>query len=120
MFNLGSQDHYLFYDAPTDMRKSFDGLCGLVGAELQRSSLSGEVFVFLNRACAKVKLLKWEKGGLVLFYKRLEKGSFERPPIEEQSGVLHWPELVMMIEGVSPSNVRYRRRFDPPGDVDKK
>ena len=120
MFSLSSSDRYLFYGAPTDMRKSFDGLCGLVERELDRSPINGEVFVFLNRGRDKVKLLKWEKGGFVLFYKRLEAGTFERPVMDEQSSAMHWPDLVMMIEGMRPEKVRYRKRFDPQRNVDNK
>jgi transposase len=120
MFALTGSDRYLLYGAPTDMRKSFDGLCGLVEQGLRRSPTSGEVFVFLNRRRDKVKLLKWEKGGFVLFYKRLEAGTFEPPVMGDEGKVLHWPSLVMMIEGVSPSKIGYRKRFDPQRDVEKK
>ena len=64
---------------PCDMRKSFDALCGIVRYELKRDPLNGEVFVFLNRCRTHLKLLHWENGGLVLYYKRLEKGTFAPP-----------------------------------------
>lgn len=50
------------------MRKSFDALCGLV-SELGKTATGGEVFVFLNRRRTHIKLLHWERGGLVLYYK---------------------------------------------------
>jgi transposase len=56
------------------MRKSFDALCGLVISVMQRQPTSGEVFVFLNRSRTHIKLLHWEHGGFVLYYKRLEQG----------------------------------------------
>ena len=61
------------------MRKGFDGLCGLVHSELGRRSEGGEVFIFVNRQRDKMKLLHWEQGGFVLYYKRLERGTFEVP-----------------------------------------
>ena len=61
------------------MRKSFDGLCGLVTNQMQLNVMSGDVFVFINRSRNRMKLLRWESGGLVLFYKRLEKGTFPLP-----------------------------------------
>lgn len=95
------------------MRKSFDGLSGLVKNELGRDPLSGEVFVFLNRSRTFIKLLHWESGGFVLYYKRLEKGTFSLPTIKEQDTVLQWPELVLMIEGIqvekSKRKLRYQR-----------
>ncbi|WP_409013684.1 IS66 family insertion sequence element accessory protein TnpB [Dyadobacter sp. CY312] len=57
----------------------FDGLCGLVSTELGRNPTSGEVFVFLNRPRSHIKLLHWENGGFVLYYKRLEKERFLYP-----------------------------------------
>ena len=56
------------------MRKSFDALSGLVRNELQREPTSGEVYVFVNRSRTCIKLLHWESGGFVLYYKRLEQG----------------------------------------------
>jgi len=57
------------------MRKSFDGLSGIVQSQLNRNPTSGEVFIFVNRRRNRVKLLKWEQGGFILYYKRLESGT---------------------------------------------
>jgi transposase len=78
MFSLGAARYYL-YREPTDMRKSFDGLCGLVSGRLGQSPMSGDVFIFINKPRNRIKLLRWEAGGFVLFYKRLESGMFELP-----------------------------------------
>jgi len=78
MFTLGSARYFL-YREPTDMRKSFDGLCGVVTGGLGQNPMSGDVFIFINRHRNRIKLLRWETGGYVLFYKRLEKGTFELP-----------------------------------------
>ena len=94
------------------MRKSFDALSGLVRNELQRDPASGEVYVFVNRSRNCIKLLHWESGGFVLYYKRLEQGTFASPRMQAGSGVLKWPELVLMIEGIqvksSTQKVRYQ------------
>ena len=94
------------------MRKSFDGLCGLVSGELGRSATSGEVFVFLNRKRTHMKLLQWQSGGFVLYYKRLEKGTFSIPNSCDRKHALSWTDLVLMIEGIqvqkSIQKARYR------------
>jgi len=109
MFSLTSSHQYYFYSAPADMRGGFDSLCGIVRNKLERNPTCGEVFVFLNRRRNQVKLLHWESGGFVIYYKRLEKGNFENPVIRD--GKLEWPQLVMMIEGISLKNVTMRKRY---------
>jgi len=109
MFSLTSSHQYYLYAAPADMRKSFDSLSGILQNNLGRNPTSGEVYIFLNRRCSQIKLLHWENGGFVLYYKRLEVGNFERPPIID--GSLTWPQLVMMIEGVSQKDIKMRKRF---------
>jgi transposase len=89
------------------MRKSFDGLCGLVSSELRREASSGEVFVFLNRQRTHIKLLHWEHGGFVLYYKRLEQGTFAIPKKDQ----LSWADLVLMIEGIQVQRSRQLRRY---------
>ncbi|MBX2984108.1 MAG: IS66 family insertion sequence element accessory protein TnpB [Flavobacteriales bacterium] len=79
MLALTSAHHYLLRKSPTDMRKGFDSLCGLVRDELGRDPLSGEVFVFIGSRRDRIKLLLYESGGYVLWYKRLERGTLELP-----------------------------------------
>jgi hypothetical protein len=92
------------------MRKSFDGLCGIVLGELGRSPTSGEVFIFLNKRRSHIKLLHWEKDGFVLYYKRLEKGTFT-PPEPGPDGSISWPDLVLMIEGIQVQKSIRKLRF---------
>ncbi len=107
MFSLNSSHQYFLYQGNCDMRKSFDGLCGLVVSELQRNVTSGDVFVFLNRSRTHIKLLHWEHGGFVLYYKRLEEGTFPVP----SKGQLSWADLVLMIEGIQVQKSRQLRRY---------
>ena len=81
------------------MRKSFDGLSGIVRSDLNRNPTSGDVFIFLNKRRNQIKLLHWERGGFVLYYKRLEKGTFT-PPRLKSDGSVSWPDLILMNEGI--------------------
>lgn len=92
---------------PTDMRKSFDGLCALAHSVLQQDPFSGHLFVFVNRRRDKVKILYWDRSGFCLVYKRLEKGTF-RVPERMEIGVR---ELMMVLEGIEPAQVRERRWY---------
>jgi transposase len=108
MFGLTSQQRFYPYPGVTDMRKSFDGWGGLIQNELHRNATSGQVFIFVNRRRNRIKLLQWQPGGFVLYYKRLEEGTFELPAPND--GSIFWPELMMIIEGISLDKVKKRKR----------
>lgn len=95
------------------MRMGFDGLSGLVVSRLREDPRSGDLFIFLNKPRNRAKMLRWEPGGFVLFYKRLERGTFERPPVRKPglSQSIEYGELAMMVTGFSMKNARKRRRF---------
>jgi len=113
MFSLTSSFQYYLYREPTDMRKSFDGLSGLVQGQLHRSPISGQVFIFVNRRRNKIKLLRWEQGGFILYYKRLESGTFELPRFigDAISCQMSLSMLMLMIEGISIEKSKQRRRY---------
>jgi len=116
MFTLGSQYNYYLYRQPTDMRKSFNGLCGLVNTQLHRNPTSGEVFLFVNRKRDMIKLLRFEGNGFIIYYKRLEKGTLELPGFDylSDSCTMTWTQLVLMIEGLSMKKLYQRKRFSFP------
>lgn len=112
MFSVSSARYYLFRE-PTDMRKSFDGLCGLVSGRLGQDPRSGDVFIFINKKRTLSKLLRWEPGGFVLFYKRLESGTFELP-LSKSTGLsqtMEYSQLAMMVDGFSLKYAKKRKRF---------
>lgn len=93
------------------MRKSFDGLSGIVQAQLQRNPMSGEVYVFINKQRNRIKLLHWEQGGFTLYYKRLEKGLFELPKNMDKTLGVSWSTLMMIVEGISLDYLRRKDRY---------
>ena len=116
MFSLGSSHRYYLYQKGVDMRKGFDGLAGIVRNTVDKDPTSGEVYVFLNRNRNLIKLLHWEHGGFVVYYKRLEKGTFAPPATGAESQSIRWPELVMMIEGIQVEKSRQKPRYSIPGN----
>ena len=94
------------------MRKSFDGLCGLIRSELGEDPLSGSLFVFVNRRRNMVKLLYWDRDGFALWYKRLEQGCFRLPPIASSHARIDRLQLCLLLEGVTPQNVSKRYIFE--------
>ena len=94
------------------MRKSFDGLCGLVRSELGADPLSGSLFVFLNRRGNMLKMLYWDRDGFALWYKRLEKGGFRMPRIFSPDGRIERRHLSMLLEGITPGKVSKRYIFE--------
>ena len=113
MMGFTSAQRYYLSREPADMRKSFDGLSGLVRQGMGRDPLSGEVFIFLNRRRTMIKILVWDRSGFVVWSKRLERGTFELPR-NTQAGAsvpLRWEELVMILEGVRLSSVQRRKRY---------
>ena len=95
------------------MRKSYNGLSGVVRQGLGRDPMSGEVFIFMNRRRMIMKLLVWDRSGWVIWSKRLEQGTFELPRRtgEDNSLALGWEELVLILEGVRLRSVRKRKRY---------
>ncbi|MBS1940201.1 MAG: IS66 family insertion sequence element accessory protein TnpB [Bacteroidetes bacterium] len=112
MLALTSAHHYLLRKSPTDMRKGFDSLCGLVRDELGRDPLSGEVFVFIGSRRDRIKLLLYESGGYVLWYKRLERGTMELPK-GDGAVKITWAQLVRMLEGIALEQPAVRKRWLP-------
>ena len=113
MFALSAENSFHLYSHPTDMRKSFDALSGLVRNNLGSDPTNGEVFIFINKRRDKVKLLHWQGPGYLLYYKRLEKGTFELPRYDSSIGsiTLSYAQMVMIIDGLSIKNLQKRTRY---------
>ena len=113
MIGLGRHVRVFAYAAVADLRRSFDGLSGLVCEDLGRDPLSGEVFVFVNRRLNRAKVLHWDGTGMWVHAKRLEKGRFAKlwRDSECMELELSLSELHLFLEG---SKVVGRIALSPP------
>jgi len=100
MFGLTAQTKVYVQLAPIDFRKSINGLSALVEQALQLSCLQDACFVFRNRRCDKVKILRWERNGFWLFYKRLEADRFVWPKQDAVVVPLTWQQLQWLLSGI--------------------
>ena len=118
MLSIALPPTILLHTAPTDMRKSFEGLCGVVELGMGRRLDAGSLFLFFNRRRDRVKILQAVEDGMILFYKRLERGTFELPAspagapgsgLEMRAG-----DLSLLLAGIDLSSVRHRRWWRQP------
>ena len=104
---------------PTDMRKGFDGLSGLVQECFSQDLLTGHLFLFLNRRRDRIKILYFDRDGLAIWYKRLEVGCFQNPepipgaaPLSGSAGVeLSVTDLALILNGIDLATARRRKRY---------
>jgi transposase len=99
---------------PADMRKGFDGLSLLVRDRIAQDPLSGHLFVFRNRRRDRIKVLYWDRDGLALWYKRLEKGTFRFPEATDGRVEVTPAELAAILEGIDLRHARRQARFSLP------
>lgn len=114
MLSLPSSVGIYLFSEPTDMRKGFDGLTALVlAADLD--VYSGHLFVFVSRKADRAKILTWQRGGFVLYYKRLERGRFRRPEVGNDTAQvrLEADQLLLLLEGIDMRGVRRPKRWQP-------
>ncbi len=100
--------------APADMRRSLDGLAALTREIIREDPLSGHLFVYFNRRRDRVKVLFWDRCGLCLYYKRLEKGTFRLSAFEDRKSVraeIESAELALILEGIELAGAKRSPRF---------
>jgi transposase len=101
---------------PADLRRSLDGLAALTREVLREDPLSGHLFVFFNRRRDRTKILFWDRSGLCLYYKRLEKGTFRLSAFEDARSAhaeIEAAELALILEGIELAQAKRRVRFVP-------
>jgi hypothetical protein len=112
MFSLNENHRYYLCTSGTDMRKGFNTLQGLITRVSGHHLLDGSVYVFVNKPRTTVKLLHWERGGFVIYHKRLESGRISQVIFKRESSFhsIRWDELVLLMEGINP-NTKRRKRY---------
>ena len=94
------------------MRKGFDSLCGIISSQMKENALCGAVFIFFNKKHNQVKLLLWEGDGFAMYYKRLEKGTYEVPADSDNTTLsISSEQLQLILQGISLKSVRRRKRY---------
>ncbi|WP_306415778.1 IS66 family insertion sequence element accessory protein TnpB [Anoxybacteroides voinovskiense] len=102
MLNAATVTHVYLARGSTDLRKSIDGLAAIVQETFQLDPFSSSLFVFCNRGRDKLKILHWDYNGFWLYYRRLERGTFDWPsehhsePLQISPRQLRW-----LLDGLS-------------------
>ena len=110
MLNLPSTVSIFLHARPTDMRKGFDGLSGIVRQAFGADPLDGSLYLFVNRRRDRLKILHFDGTGFWLYYKRLEVGTFEVIASDEPYVEIDAVQLAMLLGGVSLVSAQRRRK----------
>ncbi len=117
MLNLADANKIYAYTEPTDMRKGFNGLSGIVRSQLQADPTDGSLFLFINKRRDRMKILHFDDGGFWLYYRLLEAGTFEELKAQDDSCRLQMDatQLAMLLSGVTlQASKRRRKRYSRP------
>ena len=113
MLTLAHNTRIYVYLPAADLRKSFDGLTGLVRSAFAADPRDGSWFLFFNKRRDRLKILAWEPDGFSIWYKRLEAGSFEALRGADAADMLELDAtaLTLLLSGVSLGTAQRRKRF---------
>jgi transposase len=114
MFGLSAAVRVYFATKPADMRKSFDGLAALASGSLALDPLSGHLFVFVNKRRDRIKILYWDRDGMAVWAKRLERGTFRIPAAASGRVEMTTAELAALLAGIDLNTARRRVRYSRP------
>jgi transposase len=117
MLSIAPAPSIFLHTEATDMRKSFTGLCGIVRGVFNDDPADGSLFLFVNERRDRIKAPRCEGDGFVIWYKRLEQGTFEVVPSrDDQKRVqIDATELAMILGGVRLESVQRRKRYQRIG-----
>ena len=123
MFSLDGGLRYGLYSEPTDMRKSFHTLSGVVRNKIGGDPMNGDVYIFVNKRRNRIKLLHYETGGMVIYAKMLDRGTFGMPIPGLKDVVtssIKWEDLLKMVEGILSNPDSRQARLDELKNIWKK
>ncbi len=106
MLAISANARIFFFREPVDMRKGIERLSSLVEVFCSNELMSGAYFVFVNRPKDKMKVLYWDNDGFAIWWKRLEKGSFNL--IGNQKMLIDRKDFFMLLEGIIPQRIEKR------------
>jgi len=111
MLSVPASVRIFLHTMPTDMRKGVDGLAGIVRGEFAADPLDGSLFLFVNRRRDRLKILHWDGTGFWVYYKVLERGTFEVTRCDTQRVEIDATQLAMLLGGVSLAAAQRRKRY---------
>lgn len=117
MINIPHTVGIFLHVGPTDLRKGFDALAGLVTTAFAQDPTSGHLFLFVNRRRDRLKILYWDRDGLAIWYKRLETpGTFQLPAGSHDAVSIEMTptQLALILSGIDLNSARQRRRYQRP------
>ena len=119
MLHLSDRGRFFMFRHATDMRKSFHGLAAIVTQNMQMNVLNGDIYIFISKRRNAVKLLRFEGDGFAIFYKHLERGTFELPVsrVDANTITTTCDELTFILKGVALKKIKYRPRYSHPKPV---
>jgi len=117
MLSVAAGSRIFLAAEPVDLRRGHDGLTSLVRARFKMDPLDGHLFVFVGRRVDRVKVLFWDRGGFVIYYKRLARGRFQMPAVAVGADriVLDSTELAMLLGGFDLEGARRVAAWEPRG-----
>ena len=92
--------------APVDMRRSFSGLCAIITETLAANPIGGDLFLLRGKRSDRVKAIVWDRTGLAIWYKRLERGKYKWPSPDAVSMELTEQEFALLLDGVDFARIR--------------
>ena len=118
MLSLSPAIRIFVHAQPTDMRKQFNGLHAIVAHAMGQDVMTGDYFVFFNRRKHRCKILYWDRDGLVVWAKRLERGRFQIPVGQdgEITVEIDGTTLAMILGGVDLRTAERRKRYQASSD----
>lgn len=99
------------------MRKSIDSLCGIIRSAMHLNPLSDGLFLFKNKRGDRIKAVYWDCDGYVMWYKVLQRGTFQFPDLQNFSSAgleIDASTLRMILDGIDLSSIRRRHRYHAP------